>query len=89
MIILSLLMISQQVAGSQPAAAPQPRATPVAATPAPADKLICKRWADIGSLVPNHKECHTRAEWTRMAENARSEAQEAASRRVSGGSLDQ
>lgn len=41
---------------------------PAATAPKP-DKPICRSWADIGTLVPNHRECHTRAEWNAIANN--------------------
>ncbi len=27
------------------------------------DKIICKRFADIGSLIESHRECKTKREW--------------------------
>lgn len=39
--------------------------------PAPATakaKLVCKRMAETGSLVAKKKECRTRQEWERLAE---------------------
>ena len=46
------------------------------ASPPPAKpKLICKRSAETGSLIPTRKECRTREEWDRLAEAARSNAE--------------
>jgi hypothetical protein len=33
------------------------------------DKIICKRWADTGSLVARTKACHTRRDWDRIADS--------------------
>lgn len=33
------------------------------------DKLICKRWADTGSLVVKKRECHTREDWNKIADS--------------------
>ena len=40
---------------------PQPAATPAKATGD--DKVVCKSFADVGSLIATHKECKTRREW--------------------------
>ena len=53
------------------AAAPAP-----AAEPRPQDKIICRRYLETGSLVKSTKVCHTRAEWTRLSENARRDAED-------------
>lgn len=33
------------------------------------EKLICKKWADTGSLVVRKRECHTREDWNRIADS--------------------
>ena len=39
------------------------------------ERLICKRWAEVGSLVRKRKQCHTKAEWERLAEMERTGTQ--------------
>lgn len=39
------------------------------------DKLICKRDVDTGSLVAKKRRCHTRHDWDRIAEAARTNLQ--------------
>jgi hypothetical protein len=51
-------------AGSEPTAS----ATGTAADP-DADKIICRKRAEVGSLVRKKKECFTKAEWNRIAES--------------------
>ena len=41
----------------------------------PNDKVICKRTEETGSLVKATKRCYTRAQWDRIAEAARGNAQ--------------
>jgi hypothetical protein len=50
-------------------AAPSPAKTPEQA--APGDKVICKRFLKVGSLVDGYKTCKTKHEWERERENAR------------------
>jgi hypothetical protein len=38
------------------------------------DKIICKRHLVTGSLADSTRECHTRAEWTKIADQNRDEA---------------
>jgi len=38
------------------------------------EKLICRREAEIGSLIPRKKRCYTRAEWDAIATAARDNA---------------
>jgi hypothetical protein len=48
-----------------------------AAQASPSDeKLICKKWAPIGSLVKTNKVCLTRKQWARSAENHKNYAAE-------------
>ncbi len=35
------------------------------------ERLICKKWAEVGSLVRKKKQCHTKKEWDRLAESER------------------
>ena len=39
-----------------------------APAPSPDDKVVCKRFDVIGSLVKKRKVCYTRAEWKKMNE---------------------
>ena len=52
------------LAGPAWAEDPAPAATPAA----DAEKLICRKTAEVGSLVRKKKECYTKAEWDRLAE---------------------
>ena len=40
-----------------------------------AEKKICRKTLEIGSLVKKTRQCFTRAEWARIAEGARTNAQ--------------
>ena len=40
----------------------------------PLDKVICKRFANTGSLVASHRECKTKRDWERDRENMRAQA---------------
>ena len=44
-----------------------------------ANRLICRRVPDTGSLVSTRRQCFTRAEWDRIAESARAGAQKTVS----------
>ena len=55
-------------------AAPAASATPPTAKPA--DKKICKRFLETGSLMMVKKVCHTNAEWDLLAEQARKDTAE-------------
>jgi hypothetical protein len=35
------------------------------------DKVVCKRFAQVGSLVASYRTCKTKREWERERENAR------------------
>ncbi len=35
----------------------------------PADRLICRRMPETGSIVRTRRQCFTRAEWDRIAES--------------------
>ncbi len=49
-----------------------------------AQKRICKRTVDTGSLVRGKRECRTRAEWDRIAEAARAGGQDMVDRHAAG-----
>lgn len=72
--LFTLTLIAVASAGA--AQQPQP-----AAPPKP-DKMICKRSAETGSMIPTRKECHTRAEWDAIAQSARVAGQEMVDRRL-------
>lgn len=42
----------------------------------PADKLICRRMAETGSLVRKKRVCHTQGEWARISDAARKNTQD-------------
>ena len=73
-----------QAAAGQQAAMPSAAAQP-AAVPAPGERRICKRSAPSGSLIETRRECHTRAEWDRIAQAARGESQEMVERSARSG----
>lgn len=52
-------------------AATSPVAAEVANGGVPADKLICKKFQEIGSLVKKRKQCMTQAEWDRVSASQR------------------
>lgn len=41
---------------------------PTTAEQAERDKLICRKTAEVGSLVRKKKECYTKAQWDQIAE---------------------
>ena len=43
-------------------------AEPPTAEQAERDKLICRKTAEVGSLVRKKKECYTKAQWDQIAE---------------------
>ena len=43
-------------------------AEPTSAEKADRDKLICRKTAEVGSLVKKKKECYTKAQWDQIAE---------------------
>lgn len=44
--------------------------------PNPADKIVCRRILETGSLVKGQRVCHTRAEWARLADLGRRDAED-------------
>ena len=42
---------------------------------APKEKMVCKRQEVTGSLVATRKECRSRADWNRLAQNQRATAE--------------
>lgn len=63
-------------------------ATPAAAPTPEAERQICRRVAATGTILGAKKECHTRAEWNRIAERDRTDRENRMPRpRVSPGEL--
>ena len=42
----------------------------------PPEKLICRRYAETGSLVKTKRVCHTRGDWARIHDGARRNLEE-------------
>lgn len=70
---------------AQPLAAQIPPATAPVGVPTKADRVICKRSAPAGSLVETRRECHTREEWSRIAQAARATGQDIVDRAAARG----
>lgn len=73
MTMMRLLLIGA-VAGALPTAefaARSQTSAPAAATEADpeANKIICRKRAEVGSLVRKTKECFTKAEWEKITES--------------------
>ena len=71
--MIRLLLIAA-VAGALPAAGFAAELTPTTVTvsseaDAEANKIICRKRAEVGSLVRKTKECFTKAEWDRITES--------------------
>lgn len=63
--------LAASTANAQTSRASQPAAAPAG----DAQRLICRRVQETGSLVRTLRQCFTRAEWDRIAEIARRGAQ--------------
>lgn len=63
LMILGMLLASSAAA----AEAPAPTA-PLATDPLDDNRLICRKTAEVGSLVRKKKECYTLREWDSIAE---------------------
>lgn len=50
------------------AADPKPPASTSASTGMSDDRIICRKTAEVGSLVRRKKQCFTKAEWDKLAE---------------------
>jgi hypothetical protein len=72
---------------AQPLVAQQPPAIAQVGAPAKAERKICKRSAPSGSLIETRRECHTREEWSRIAQAARATGQDMVDRAGSGGQI--
>ena len=51
------------------------------------EPIICKKSLDTGSLVKKTKRCYTKAQWTRIADAGRANAQRMVSDHTSAGDL--
>ena len=40
------------------------------------DRLVCKRYVETGSLAKMRKECHTKADWQKLAVAGRDQARD-------------
>jgi len=70
MLFAATLLAALPVAAQTPTGDTAPNAG--SGTPQPAkEKLICRREAPIGSLIPSRKRCYTREEWDQIAQAAR------------------
>jgi hypothetical protein len=68
--MMRLLMIGVLVGSIPVASAAQTGTTAATAeAEAEANKIICRKRAEIGSLVRKKKECFTKAEWDRITES--------------------
>jgi hypothetical protein len=65
-LVIAAAFCFASISGAQ--AAEQHAASPAAA---PGDKMICKRFTRIGSLVDSYKVCKTKSEWDREHSNIR------------------
>jgi hypothetical protein len=72
---------------AQPLVAQQPPAIAQVGAPEKAERKICKRSAPSGSLIETRRECHTREEWSRIAQAARATGQDMVDRAGSGGQI--
>ncbi|MEY3658974.1 MAG: hypothetical protein RLZZ561_2112 [Pseudomonadota bacterium] len=79
--LFSLLALSAAPVAAQ--SLPTNSAPEQSAADADPNKIICKRFADTGSLVKKSKVCRTRAEWSRATEDAQKEGERLLSRSVS------
>lgn len=63
--LVGCLVIGTAAAATPPATSTSERAAD------PGDKVICKRFTRIGSLVDSYRTCKTKSEWDRERENIR------------------
>ena len=65
--------------------AQQPEPSAPAKAVAKPERQICKQSAPSGSLIERRRECHTRAEWSRIAQEGRAAGQDVVDRAAMGG----
>jgi hypothetical protein len=68
---ISILALAGTLAIVTAAHASSPAANTPEKAADPKDKVICKRFTRIGSLVDSYRTCKTKAEWDRERENVR------------------
>jgi hypothetical protein len=65
-----------------PVVASEPAAPPAAARSS--DEIVCKKFAENGTLIRKRKVCMTRAEWRRLSEDAQHHTAKLAADNVGG-----
>jgi hypothetical protein len=65
------IAIAFVIAAANTAHAAAPPTSASTSTTDPRDRIICRRFVRIGSLVDGYRTCKTRAEWDREQANAR------------------
>jgi hypothetical protein len=83
---MKILLLSLAAVSAAPLAAQSlpPQSVPEqSAAHADPNKIVCKRFADTGSLIKKSKVCRTRAEWSKATEDAQKEGERLLSRSVS------
>lgn len=65
-----VLGLAALVIAFSPVAAADNPVQPASQKPDPSQKVICKTDREIGSMISS-RECHTRAEWDQMANDAK------------------
>lgn len=65
------LMLAEAAASTPPAAKPV-----FVPDGRPEDKITCRRILETGSLIKGQKVCHTRAEWAKLADLGRRDAED-------------
>lgn len=64
--------------------APASAETSAAADPKKYDEILCKKFAENGTLIRKRKVCMTRAEWGRLSEEAQNHTAKLAADNVGG-----
>ena len=72
-------MLLGLVTGLLLAAAPDAAATPAASADQPAEKKICRREIETGSLIKGKKLCYTAKQWQKISDANREEMESRAS----------
>jgi hypothetical protein len=79
-----LLTMAAVVATPAAAGTPAGLAQPTTKLDKPEDKVVCRSVNSTGSRLSRQKECHTRAEWDRLSEEAQDDFAQQSSQRPSG-----
>ena len=72
-------MLLGLVTGILLAAAPDAAETPAASADQPAEKKICRREIETGSLIKGKKICYTAKQWQKLSDATRDEMESRAS----------